>query len=48
MTVDWQLSLDDRRAAVHHRAEQRGDCPDEALDLDLREAVADLSHALPV
>ena len=48
VTVHRELPLDDRRAAVHHRAEQRGDCPDEALDLDLREAVADLSHALPV
>src|SRR5207247_6600222 len=33
---------------VHHRAEERGNGPDETLDLSLGETVADLPHPLRV
>src|SRR5437773_2426823 len=48
ISIDRQFSLDDRRPAVHHRAEERGNGPDEALDLSLGKAVADLPHPLRV
>jgi hypothetical protein len=35
VTVGRQLALDDRRAAVHHRPEERGNRSDQALDLGL-------------
>src|SRR5438445_1941691 len=45
VAIDWQLSLDDRRPAMHHRPEERSDRPDEALDLALREPVATIPHS---
>src|SRR5207247_5878788 len=48
VAIDWQLPLDDRRAAMHHRPEERGDRPDEALDLRLSEPVANIPQPFSV
>src|SRR2546425_2991142 len=48
VAIGRQLPFDDRRVAVHHRPEERGDRADEALDLSLSEPVANISHPLYV